>query len=238
MRIIIPLLLTLLLATGCNAGQDEIKNNLETRYPGLQVDSVASSPIKGLYEVVVQGTHVIYTDANANYLIDGMLIDTVSKRNLTQEKVEKLTKVDFNSLPFKQAIKIVRGNGKRSLAVFSDPDCPFCKRLEPELAKLDNVTIYLFPYPIAQLHPDSARKARLVWCSPDPAKAWDDLMLRGKLPQGKDDCPNPIQANIALAQKLNIQGTPHIILSNGKRVPGLVPYDRLEQLLNQAAAGK
>lgn len=235
MRIVIPLLLTLLLAAGCQAGQDEIKKNLETRYPGLQVDSVASSPIKGLYEVVVQGAHIVYTDANANYLIDGMLIDTVSKRNLTQEKVEKLTRVDFNSLPFSQAIKVVRGNGERRMAVFSDPDCPFCKRLEPELAKLDNVTIYIFPYPLP-MHKGADHKARLVWCSPDPAKAWDDMMLRGKLPQGKDDCPNPIQANIALAEKLNIQGTPHIILSDGRRIPGLVPYDRLEQLLNQAAA--
>lgn len=234
MRIAIPLVLTLLLTTACNADQDEIKKNLESRFPGIQVNSVAPSPIKGVFEVVVQGSQVIYTDADAHYLMEGALVDTVTKRNLTEEKVQELTRVDFNSLPFKQAIKIVRGDGSRKLAVFSDPDCPFCKKLEPELAKLDNVTLYIFEYPLP-MHTDAARKSRLVWCSPDPAKAWDDLMLHGKLPEGKDDCPNPVQDNLALAAKLNIQGTPHILLSNGQRIPGLAPAEKIEAMLKQAS---
>jgi thiol:disulfide interchange protein DsbC len=234
MRIAIPLLMSLLLTTACSAGQDEIKKNLQARYPNIEINSVTESPIKGLYEVVVQGSQVIYTDGKADYLIDGMLIDTASKRNLTQEKILKLSAVNFDSLPLDQAIKIVRGDGKRRLAVFSDPDCPFCKRLEPELAKLDNVTIYIFEYPLA-MHADAAHKSRLVWCSPDRAKAWDDLMLRGKLPEGKDDCANPISANLALGEKLNVQGTPHLILPNGQRIPGMVPYEKLEMMLKQAS---
>lgn len=234
MRIVLPLLLTLLLTTACDADQSAIKKNLQARFPGIEVSSVNPSPVKGVYEVVVNGTHVIYTDANANYLFDGSLVDTVSKRNLTQEKTEALNKVDFGKLPFEQAIKIVRGTGKRHLAVFSDPDCPYCRKLEPELAQLTDVTIYLFEYPLP-MHPDAARKSRLIWCSPDRAKAWDDFMLNGKLPEGKGDCANPIDANLALAEKLNISGTPHLILSNGKRVPGLVPFAALNQMLDEAA---
>lgn len=233
MRFTIPLLLTLTLTSACSAGQEDIKKNLETQFPGIEVNSVEPSPMKGVFEVVVQGTHVIYTDANANYVLEGALIDTASKHNLTKEKVDKLTAVNFDSLPFDQAIKVVRGDGKRRMAVFSDPDCPFCKRLEPELAKLDNVTLYIFEYPLP-MHTDAAHKSRLIWCSPDRAKAWDDYMLHGKLPTGKDDCKNPVDANIALAEKLNIDGTPHLILPNGRRVPGLVPYEQLEKLLDEA----
>lgn len=233
MRTFITLLCTLLLTTACDAGQDNIKKNLEARFPGIRVDSVTKSPVNGLYEVVVEGSHVVYSDQNANYIIDGVMIDTATKRNLTAEKVDKLNEVKFDSLPLQQAIKIVHGNGKRRLAVFSDPDCPFCRKLEPELAQLNDVTIYIFEYPLP-MHTDAARKARLIWCSPDPAKAWDDLMLRNQLPAGKDDCPNPIEANLALGQKLNVQGTPNIILSNGKRIPGLVPASRLGPMVDAA----
>lgn len=233
MRIIISLLLTLFLISACDAGQGEIKKNLESRFPGIKIDSVNKSLISGLYEVVVDGDHIIYADKDGKYVIDGIMVETSTKRNLTQEKIDKLTVVGFDSLPLQQAIKIVKGDGKRRMAVFSDPDCPFCKKLEPELAKLTNVTIYIFEYPLP-MHTDSARKSRLVWCSPDPVKAWDDLMLNGKVPEGKDDCANPIQDNLALGEKLHVQGTPNIILSNGKRIPGLTTADRLTQMLDEA----
>ncbi|HEX8979911.1 MAG TPA: DsbC family protein [Parasulfuritortus sp.] len=237
MRIFISLLLTLLFTTACNAAQDgNIKKNLEARFPGLHVNSVSKSPVDGLYEVVVEGDHIIYVDKDAKYLLDGILVETATKRNLTQEKVDKLTAVNFDSLPLQQAIKIVHGDGSRRLAVFSDPDCPFCRKLEPELAQLKNVTIYIFEYPLP-MHTDAARKARVIWCSPDRAKAWDDFMLRGKLADNKGDCPNPIDANLALGQKLNVQGTPNIVLPNGQRIPGLVPADRLAKMLD-AASGK
>lgn len=235
MRLILGLLASLLFTTGCNAGEPDIRKNLESRFPGSKVSSVQESPIKGLYEVVVDDSQVIYTDGEANYVLVGDLLDSQSKRNLTKEKTDKLLEVPFASLPLDQAIKIVRGDGKRQLAVFSDPDCPYCKKLDHELAKLDNVTIYVFAYPLP-MHPDAGRKARLVWCSADRAQAWQDMMLRGKLPEGgKTDCANPLDANVALGQKLRVEGTPAILFANGKRVPGYLPADRLERMLSTEA---
>jgi thiol:disulfide interchange protein DsbC len=232
MRIFTPLLLTLLLASGCNAGEGDIKKNIETRFPGAKVDSVNKSPMAGIYEVLVDGGQIIYSDGNGDYVITGDMLETTSRRNLTKEKADKLSEVKFDTLPLDQAIKIVKGDGKRTLAVFSDPDCPYCKKLEAELVKLNNVTIYNFIYPLP-MHPDAGRKGRLVWCSADQAKSWTELLLNGKVPEGKDDCANPIEANLALGQKLNIQGTPAIILSNGKRLPGYVPADKLEKILDE-----
>jgi len=233
MRIFTPLLFTILLASGCNAGEADIKKNIEERFPGAKVDSVSKSPMSGVYEVVVDGGQIVYSDEKGTYLITGDMLETASRRNLTREKVDKLSEVKFDTLPLDQAVKIVKGDGKRKLAVFSDPDCPYCKKLEHELVKLDNVTIYNFIYPLP-MHADAGRKGKLVWCSADPAKAWTDLMLNGTVPEGKGDCANPIEANLALGQKLNVQGTPAIILTNGKRLPGLVPADRLNALLDEA----
>lgn len=232
MRIFTPLLLTVLLASGCNAGEGDIKKNIEARFPGAKVDSVNKTPMKGIYEVVVGGNEIIYSDANGDYIVTGEMLETQARRNLTREKLDKLSEIKFDSLPFDQAVKIVKGDGKRKMAVFSDPDCPYCKKLDQELAKLDNVTIHVFMYPLP-MHADAPRKSRLVWCSADPAKAWQDLMLAGKVPEGKDDCPNPIEAIQALGAKHNIQGTPAIILANGKRLPGLVPADKLDALLTE-----
>lgn len=236
MRILTPLLFTVLLTAGCSAGnadQGDIKKNIEARFPGAKVDSVAPSPIAGVYEVVVDGAHVIYSDEKADYVITGEMLETANRRNLTREKLDKLSEVKFDTLPLDQAITTVKGAGKRKLAVFSDPDCPYCKKLEQELALLDNVTIYVFAYPLP-MHADAPRKSRLVWCSANRAQAWLDLMLKNKVPEGKGDCANPIDANLALGQKLNVQGTPAIILANGKRLPGLVPASRLNALLDEA----
>jgi thiol:disulfide interchange protein DsbC len=238
MRLILTLLATVVMTTACNAGDADIKKNLETRFPGAKVTSISKTPVKGLYEVVVDGNQLLYSDDKANYVVLGELLETQSKRNLTKERMDKLMEVKFDSLPFNQAIKIVKGDGKRRLAVFSDVDCPYCRKLEPELNKLDNVTIYNFAYPLP-FHTDAARKSRLIWCSPDPAKAWQDLMLNGKLPEGgKDDCPNPIDANLELGRKLNVEGTPAIIFSNGKRAPGYLTADKIEQMLRAAESGK
>lgn len=234
MRIFTPLLLTVLLTSACNADEAAIKTNLEARFPGAKVNSVATTPMKGIYEVVVDGDQIIYTDAQADYVMVGNLLETKTRRSLTEERMDKLSEVKFDTLPLDQAIPVVRGDGKRKFAVFSDPDCPYCRRLEMELEKLDNVTMYIFPYPLA-MHPEAARKSRQVWCSADRAKAWRAMMLEGKDPTGREDCANPVDANVALGQKLNINGTPAIILSNGRRVAGLVPADRLEGMLTNAA---
>lgn len=233
MRIFTPLLLTVLLTSACNADESEIKKNIEARFPGAKVDSVGKTPMKGIYEVVVGGNEIVYADEKADFIITGEMLETQARRNLTRERMEKLSEIKFDNLPLDQAITIVRGNGKRKLAVFSDPDCPFCRKLEQELAKLDNVTIHVFLYPLP-MHADAPRKARLVWCSADRAMAWEDLMLDGKVPEGKDDCANPVAANQDFGAAHNIQGTPAIILANGKRLPGLVPADRLNMLLDEA----
>ncbi len=145
--------------------------------------------------------------------------------------METLTAIKWESLPLENAVKVVRGNGARKLAVFSDPDCPYCKKAEQEFVKLDNVTIYTFMYPL-QMHPDAPRKSRLVWCSKDRSQAWLDLMLKSKTPAGKDNCDNPVDENLALGAKLGIDGTPAMVLANGKRIPGYMPADRLDAMLS------
>ncbi len=218
------------------AGKQGVGQAFEARFPGAKVDSVSKTPMAGVYELVVDGNQVVYTDEKAEYLLLGEMVDAQSRKNLTRERVEALMAIRFDTLPLQNAIKVVKGDGSRKLAVFSDPDCPFCRKLEPELAKLDNVTIYTFPYPLP-MHPDAGRKSKLVWCSQDRAKAWEDLMLRGKLPEkGKTDCANPVDDNVALGQKLRIDGTPAMVFVNGKRAPGYMPAAQIEELL--AAAGK
>jgi thiol:disulfide interchange protein DsbC len=185
-----------------------------------------------LYEVIIDG-QIVYTDENASYAFLGSVVDIKSKRNLTNERMAKLNAIKIDELPFDQAIKFVKGNGSRKLVIFSDPQCPFCKKFEQELTKVDNITIYLFPYPIASLHPQSAAEAKAIWCAPDKATAWQNALLKNITPKNSGDCKNPIDANIALGNKLHITGTPTLIFANGERVPGMVPADKLEQLLNE-----
>jgi thiol:disulfide interchange protein DsbC len=143
---------------------------------------------------------------------------------------------DFSKLPLDKAMVKVKGDGSRKIAIFSDPDCPFCKRLEPELEKLDNVTIYTFLYPLTALHPDAMRKATMVWCSPDRQRAWDDLMLRGKLPEGSLSCATPILEINELARSLGINGTPGIVFESGKLIPGAISSDQIEAQFKSAAS--
>jgi thiol:disulfide interchange protein DsbC len=228
------LVLTLaLVATTALAGEADIRQSIESRFPGTKVTEVNKAVLPGLFEVIMegrQGPMVAYCDDKAHYVMVGDLLDIKSQRNLTRERMDKLTEVKFDSLPFANAIKIVKGDGKRRLAVFSDLDCPYCKKLEAELAKVDNVTIYTFPYPLP-MHADAPRKSKLIWCSKDRAAAWNDYMHKGKLPAGKGDCDNPIDENLALGAKLRIDGTPALIFANGKRIPGYMEAGRLDAML-------
>jgi len=234
MRLLLAVLLSVL-PFHALAGEAEVRQAFEARFPGSKVSSVSKTPLPGIYEVVADGNQIAYVDQKAEYLVLGEVIDLKNRRNLTREKVDQLMTIRFDSLPLQNAIKFVKGDGKRTLAVFSDVDCPFCKKLEPELAKLDNLTIYMFPYPIASLHPDAGRKSKQIWCSKDRAKAWEDLMLRGKQPAKVADCKNPIDENVALGQKLGISGTPTLVFANGRRVPGYLQADKIEALLKEAA---
>lgn len=235
------LLSTALLASlmACSASADEaaIKKALLARFPGADIPSIAKTPYAGLYEVVIDG-QVVYADANADYLFIGSVVDAKTQKNLTNERIAKLNEIRFDSLPFANAIKTVKGDGKRKIAVFSDPDCPFCKKFEQELSRVSNVTVYTFLYPIASLHPQAAAKSRAIWCAPDRNKAWEDAMLRGIAPRNDGSCKNPIEDNIALAAKYRVFGTPTIVFENGQRVPGMVPADKLSQLLDAANSGK
>lgn len=229
-----------LVATTALAGEAEIRQSIESRFPGTKVTDINKSVLPGLYEVIMdgrQGPMVAYSDDKARYVMVGDLLDIKAERNLTRERMDKLTEVKFDSLPLGNAIKIVKGEGKRRLAVFSDLDCPYCKKLEGELAKVDNVTVYNFPYPLP-MHPDASRKSKLIWCSKDRAAAWNDYMQKGKLPAGKGDCDNPIDENLALGAKLRIDGTPALIFANGKRVPGYMPAARLDEMLTAAEKGR
>ena len=231
--------LTLLLAIGlssCQADDKDIHQAIQALAPAAKITQISNTGMPGLKEVTLdseQGPMVVYADEKGQFLLVGDLLDVKTRRNLTRERMDKLTAVNWDTLPFKNAFKVVRGDGKRKLAVFSDPDCPFCKKAEFEFNKLNNVTVYIFLYPLA-IHQDAARKARLVWCSKDRSQTWLDLMLRGKVPTGNADCDNPIDENLALGARLRVDGTPAIIFPNGKRVPGYVPAPRLEAMLEAA----
>jgi thiol:disulfide interchange protein DsbC len=224
-----------LLCTGAVAQEAVIRKNMAERVPQLKnIDEISKTGIPGLFEIRANGSEIFYTDAKGDFLIQGELIDTKLHRNLTEERVTKLTAIKFDTLPFKDAFTIVRGNGKRKLAVFEDPNCGYCKRFERDLQKVDNVTIHMFLYPI--LGPDSGEKSKSIWCSANPAKAWQDWMVRDQaLPPTPPACDTAALArNVELGRVHKIQGTPTLIFTNGSRVPGAVDAKEVEKLLNES----
>ncbi|MDD2844949.1 MAG: DsbC family protein [Rhodoferax sp.] len=231
-RLLSPLMAcALLLASTAWSQEATIRKNLGERIPQLtQIDEISKSPMNGLYEIRVNGNEIYYTDAEANYLVQGNLIDTRQKRNLTEERIEKLSAIDFNALPFKDAFTIVRGNGKRKLAVFEDPNCGYCKRFEKDLQKVNNVTVYMFLYPI--LGKDSGEKSKNIWCAKDKAKAWQDWMVRDVAPAAASCDSAAITRNVELGRKFKITGTPTLVFADGSRVPGAVGADQVEKRLN------
>ena len=213
------------------SGEADIRKAMEERL-GTKVESVTKAGFLGLYEVYADG-NIFYTDEKVSAIVvGGQLIDGRNMKNVTEERMRKLTAIRFNDLPLNQAIKQVRGDGRRVLATFEDPNCGYCKRLARELQTLDNVTVYVFLYPI--LSEDSVRKSKQIWCAPDRAKAWNDWMVEGKAPTGRDDCDtSAVTRNRDYGRRLNISGTPTIFFGDGERVPGAVPLARIEQKLSQ-----
>ena len=232
-----PLLATLLFAAGiAHAAADEatVKKNFESFVGGPAVDSVKKTPYGGLYEVVLKSGELIYTDAAVSFIVDGNVIDAKTRKNVTQARMAQLLKIDFATLPLDQAIKQVRGNGKRVIASFEDPNCGYCKRLAKDLQNLKDATVYTFLYPI--LSPDSTEKSKNIWCAKDKAAAWNDWMINAKAPAAAAaGCDTgAIDKNVALGQKLKVTGTPTIFTADGNRLPGAVPLAQLEQAMNQA----
>jgi thiol:disulfide interchange protein DsbC len=213
----------------------QVKKLLEQKFQGATVTIVTKSPYFGLYEAMFD-EQLVYTDAKVTYVMVGNVYDGATRKNLTEAKMRELSRVAFDSLPLELAIKKVKGNGSRRLAVFSDADCPFCARLENELKNIDDVTIYTFLYPIDQLHPDAARKSRIIWCAPDNVKAWDAFFASGTLPANNGDCDNPLAATSALGHKMKVTATPTLVFADGSVIPGALPAQRLETEIKQGEA--
>jgi thiol:disulfide interchange protein DsbC len=207
-----------------------LRKAIAERVPNMKVDEINRTPLPGMFELRV-GTELYYSDAEGNYLFNGHMIDTRQKRNLTEERLEKLLAIDFDALPVKDAFTIVRGNGKRKLAVFEDPNCGYCKKFERDLQKVDNITIHMFLLPI--LGADSVDKSRNLWCARDKAKAWQDWMTRDQAaPRAESSCDaSALTRNVDFARKYNISGTPTLFFANGARVPGMIGAADVEKLL-------
>jgi len=216
------------------AAEAEIKKNVEAALgKEVKVDSVRDAGFLGLYEVVINGD-IVYTDRKASYLVLGDVVETKTRRNLTEQRKNKLAQIKFSDLPLELAVKQVRGNGKRVFATFEDPNCGYCKKLAKDIATMNDVTIYTFMLPI--LSPNSEEKSKAIWCAADKAKAWNDWMVNGVEPAtGKCDA-SAIDKVSALGRKLGIRGTPTIFFADGTRIPGYVPAAQLEQNLAKGSA--
>lgn len=212
------------------AVQTALRRNLAAHQPRLgNIDEIRATPMAGVYEVRV-GKELFYSDAGGKFVINGQMIDTTTQRNLTQDRMNTLLAVDFNRLPLTDAFKIVRGNGKRVVAVFEDPNCGYCRRFEADLQKIDNVTIYMFLYPI--LGPDSLSKSAAIWCSGDRGRTWQDWMVRGvRIPAAAACDTTALTRNTEFGRQHKITGTPTLIFADGSRVPGAIPAAEVEKQL-------
>jgi thiol:disulfide interchange protein DsbC len=220
-------------AFAANAQDATIRKNLTERLPNLPaIDEISKTAMPNLFEVRVNGTEIFYTDSEGNFLIQGSLFDTKARNNLTEERTNKLSAIDFAALPIKDAFTIVRGNGKRKIAVFEDPNCGYCKRYEREMQKVDNATFYMFLYPI--LGADSVTKSASLWCAKDKAKAWQDWMVRDTAIAPATCDTAALTRNVEFGKKHKITGTPTMFFVDGTRVPGAIDAAQVEKLLASA----
>ena len=231
------LLLSLALAAPVLAQQDaaaeRVKAELKKKIPEATVDVIRKVPYGGLYEVVVGG-EIFYTDEKASYLLLGSIVDMKTRENVTEVRMRQLNRVAFDSLPLDNAVKIVRGNGSRRVAIFADPNCGYCKRFERDLLGVNDITVYLFLYPI--LAPDSVVKSKAVWCAPDRGKAWIDYMVRDLALPAEVACATPIDKNLEYGKGKRITGTPTIFFEDGERIPGAISIADFEKKLAAAKA--
>ena len=235
----VPMLLLALCALPALAGEAEIRQVMKAKFPNMRVDGIQAAPMPGLFEVrfaTQEGPQIVYTDAQANFLIiDGNIVDSKSGRNLTEERLQKLSAIEFSALPLELAVKVQRGSGKRVLAMFSDPYCPYCRRLEQSLLQIEDLTVYVFMYPV--IRPDNADHSRAVWCSSDRAKAWLELAANEtpKVPAAGASCANPVDKVLELGRSLRISGTPTLFFANGERAGGGMPLGQLRAKLDEVA---
>lgn len=224
----LPALILFTLLSSAYAGEAEIRQSMQSKFPSIgKLEHIVKTPYAGLYEIVIDG-QLLYTDEKGQYLFDGNIIETKSRRNLSDEQRRKLFAINFDKLPLDLAVKKVKGNGKRKMAYFTDPNCSFCKRLEKELAKVSDATLYLYLYPI---FPNSGETVRNVLCAKDPVKAWDDLMLNNIAPESAN-CETSTGKVLALGKELRVNGTPNLIFGSGAQSPGYLPAEEIEKNLN------
>jgi len=233
------LVATLLMAAGicgaARAGETEVRQALEKKFPGVKVEQIGKSPVAGIWEVYTNNGELLYVDDKGAFVFGGPLIDVARNVNVSDERIAKLSFVRFKDLPFELSFKIVRGKGKRQMAYFADPNCGYCKKIEQDLMKLDDVTIHLFPVPI--LGADSMEKTRVIWCNKDRARAWQDWMLKGTVPTGASTCDtSAIDKLLAFSRRKAISGTPTLFFVSDQRIPGAVPLEQIEKLLAAAPA--
>lgn len=238
MKKLIAFLVCLLAAAGAVADEAKIRRVVEAALGGVRVEGIQRAPLPGFFEVrftTREGPQIIYTDADASYILSGSLYDTRAQRNLTEERLRKLSAISFDALPLDLAVKVQRGNGRRVMAMFSDPYCPACRQFEQILAQVEDVTIYYFMYPV--IRPELADHSRAVWCSPDRAKAWLELAARAKprVPAADASCDAPIERVLELGKSLRVSSTPTLFFVNGERMRGGLPPAQLRAMLDETA---
>ncbi len=238
MKKVLLFLAFLLGAAGALADEAKIRRVVEAALGGARVEGVQPAAIPGLFEVrftTREGPQIVYTDADANFILEGSLYDTRNKRNLTEERLRKLSAISFDSLPLELAVKVQRGNGKRVMAMFSDPYCPACRQFEQTLQQVEDITIYYFMYPV--IRPELADHSKAVWCSADRAKAWLELAARPKprVPAADASCETPIERVLELGRSLRVSSTPTLFFANGERLRGGLPAAQLRAMLDDSA---
>lgn len=225
-----PLLIALSVASSTvRANEESVKQVMEAFVGAPAVESVKRTDYDGLYEILLKSGELVYTNEKVDFILDGRVIDTKTRTDITEKRLNQLSAIDFSSLAMEHAIKQVRGNGSRVIATFEDPNCGYCKRLGKDLAQMDDLTIYTFLLPI--LSEDSTRKSHNIWCAADQGKAWNDWILDGIEPKEANCDTTAVDKNIAFAKSHRIQGTPTIFLSDGRRLGGYLPAAQLEQAL-------
>jgi thiol:disulfide interchange protein DsbC len=226
----------MLLAGAAAASETAIRKAIEPKLGGMKIEGVQPAQMPGLWELRVrtqEGLQIFYSDGSGAYLIEGSLHDLRANRNLTEERMRRLNAIRVESLPLDQAVKIQRGDGRRTLVMFSDPYCPYCQKFEEALIKVDNITVYVFMYPV--IRPQNADHSKAVWCSPDRAKAWLELAIQHKRPAASASCDNPVEKNLDLGRALRVNSTPTLIFANGEKVSGGMSGPDLIRMLDESA---
>jgi len=231
-KILFSSLLIFIFSSVASADEESLKKSLIPYFPNEKIEILKKIPSLQLYEITI-GDRIFYVDERAKYFFSGHLFDLKNEKNLTEERLQEIRsarKVDIDSLPLEYAIQEIKGNGERKLVIFSDPNCGYCKRLEKELIHINNVTIYTFLYPILK---GSKRISEAIWCSDDKLKSWNNFMINGTTPTGKE-CNAPIDALLRTGKQHGFNSTPTIVFANGKTVPGMISAEIIEKKLNES----